>query len=100
MGNNHSNETKTASSTATKNVGLAHNQVTKVGVSAVLETPEMKLIKEDKGMSRSASGANLQEQRYGNQLQPIERLAKVRRLLCAWVLVWPGTVTNDNLKLI
>jgi len=29
-----------------------------------------------KGMLRSASGANLQEQRYGNQFMPIEKLAK------------------------
>lgn len=40
------------------------------------------------GMTRSASGANLQEHRYGNQFQPIEKLAKVSKIkikkICAF----------------
>lgn len=52
-------------------------------------TVEQRLIAANKGMTRTESGANLQEQRFGNQLQPIEKLAKVSRMLLVFIFGYP-----------
>lgn len=88
MGNNHSNDhggkagsngdggvsLQFTSSSTTPTNGTGGG----VGSGSGHMTTEQKLIAADRGMTRTASGANLQEQRFGNQLQPIEKLAKVK----------------------
>lgn len=76
MGNNHSNEVKVSKNTNSSNASSATAAIQIVGAGGL--TREQQIMREEaKGMSRSASGANLQEQRYGNQFEPIEKLAKV-----------------------
>lgn len=90
MGNNHSNNDGGKGNNNGKNTtgGLqftttsasspSHSTVNGGGNGPM--TVEQRLIAANKGMTRTESGANLQEQRFGNQLQPIEKLAKVGRV--------------------
>lgn len=93
MGNKHSNGSDGAKgsngrtnglqiTTTTTPSSLMNNNATN-GTHGPL-TVEQRLIAANKGMTRTESGANLQEQRFGNQLQPIEKLAKVSELLHLW----------------
>lgn len=78
MGNNQSVDSAKNSSPAGTSVSRRTNDIQNQGQK--LAQSEMK------GMTRSASGSEIGEQRYGSQFVPIEKLAKVNHF-CTFVVV-------------